>query len=65
MEEKLGDRLLRACTKVTLKAGERKQNGKTGSTVWDPRLDDQELVRSQRASYAILAITSKFIRYFE
>jgi hypothetical protein len=35
MEVKLEDKLLRACAKMRLKAGERKQSGRTGSTEWE------------------------------
>jgi transposase InsO family protein len=59
------DKLLRAYAKLKLKAHERKKRRKIGTTKWEPKVNDQILLRIQPTSDAARAISSKFVRPFE
>jgi hypothetical protein len=64
-EESLENKLLKAYAKMKLKAEERKKKRKSGSAKWDPKLNDQVLVRKQLVSDAVRGITSKFVRLYD
>jgi hypothetical protein len=63
-EESLEEKVLRAYTKLKLRAEERKKKRKTGITRWEPKLQDKILLRSQPVSNAAEGVTSKFMRPF-
>jgi hypothetical protein len=58
--EVLSDKLLRAYARMKLRADRRNQRRKTGTTGWEPKLQDLVLVKSQPVSDAVHGITGKF-----
>lgn len=64
-EISLEEKWLRAYARMRLKAAERKRKRKIGNANWEPKVDDQVLVRVQPTSDAAQGITAKFVRPFE
>jgi hypothetical protein len=63
--ESLEEKILHAYARMKQKAADRKRKRRTGTSKWDPQLQDRVLVRSQPISDAALGLTGKFKHPYE
>jgi hypothetical protein len=65
VEEAVADKVLKAYSRMKLKADKRNKKRTTGRTRWQPQLGESVLVKCQPSSDAVHGITSKFQRPYE
>jgi hypothetical protein len=64
-EETIAEKTMKAYAKLKQRAAARKGRRHTGTTVWNPNVNDLVLVRTQPMSDASKGITGKFIRPYQ
>jgi hypothetical protein len=62
--ESLQERITKAYTRMKEKAIKRNKKKKKGSTVWEPRINDEVLLRCQHNSDAVQGVTRKFVQNY-
>ena len=63
--EELQDKITLAYLTLKKKAAKRKRRRQSGSTRWEPELNEEVLLKCQPTSDAALGITAKFMRPFD
>jgi hypothetical protein len=63
--ESLQDKVLKAYINMKTKALKRNERHRTGTTRWEPQLDELVLAKCQPTSNAPMGVTSKFVRPYD
>jgi hypothetical protein len=64
-EETITNKVLKALAMMKRKARDRRRRKRAGNQVWDPKVDEQVLVRALQTSDAAIGVTAKFVHPFE
>ena len=60
-EETTANKVMKAFARMKKKARDRRERRKAGNRIWEPRVNEQVLVRAQQTSDAAIGVTAKFI----
>jgi len=63
--ETIGDKVMKAYARMRKKARDRRERRKMGNKIWEPKVNEKVLVKSQPASDAVIGVTAKFIHPYE
>jgi hypothetical protein len=64
-EETMANKVMKVYARMKNKARDRRERKKAGNQRWEPRLNEQVLVRAQQNSDATIGVTAKFIHPYE
>jgi hypothetical protein len=64
-EETIASKVMKAYARMKKKASVRKERKKAGNKIWEPKVNEQVLVRAQQTSDAATGVTAEFIHPYE